>query len=171
MHDENYSLLEKLRVKLLAFSSAEIGVFDKGKKKLLNLFSQDKVEFVNDKPDILIFLTGGSERSAISSVQEYNFYLLIASRENNSWASATEVKAWMNQHNITSILISYDDPNANSIIEDFYFVRNGIKRLQGQRLGLVGKPSDWLVSSVVSPFIMQTRLGVEQVDIQWSDIF
>lgn len=170
MHDENYSIMEKLRVKLLAFSAAEIGVFDKGKKKLLNLFSQEKVEYVNDKPDILMFLTGGSERSAISCVQEYKFYLLIASRENNAWASATEVKAWMNQHNITSLLISFDDPNAQNIIEDFYFVRNGIRRLHGQRLGLVGNPSDWLVSSVVSPFIMQTRLGIEQVDIQWNDI-
>jgi L-fucose isomerase-like protein len=170
MHDENYSIFEKLRVKLLAFNSAELSVFDKGKKKLLNLFSQDKVEFVNDKPDILMFLTGGSEKAAINSIQEYKFYLIIASRENNSWASATEVKAWMNQHNITSILISWDDPKAHSIIEDFYFVRNGIRRLHGQRLGLVGNPSEWLVSSVVSPFIMQSRLGIEQVDIQWNDI-
>lgn len=170
MHDENYSLSEKLRVKLLAFASADLGVFDKGKKKLQNLFSQDKVEFVNDKPDILLFLTGGSERAAISSVQEYKFYLIIASRENNSWASATEVKAWMNQHNITSMLISSEDPNAAQIIEDFYNVRNGIRRLHGQRLGLVGNSSDWLVASVVSPFIMQSRLGIEQVDIQWTDI-
>ncbi len=170
MHDENYSIFEKLRVKLLAFNSAELSVFDKGKKKLLNLFSQDKVEFVNDKPDILMFLTGGSEKAAINSIQEYKFYLIIASRENNSWASATEVKAWMNQHNITSMLISWDDPKAHSIIEDFYFVRNGIRRLHGQRLGLIGNPSEWLVSSVVSPFIMQSRLGIEQVDIQWNDI-
>jgi L-fucose isomerase-like protein len=170
MHEENYSLMEKLRVKLLAFPAAELSVFDKGKKKLLNIFSQDKVEYVNDKPDVLMFLTGGSERIAINSVQEYKFYLIVASRENNSWASATEVKAWMNQHNITSMLISYDDENAENLINDFYNVRNGVRRLHGQRLGLVGTPSDWLVSSVVSPFIMQTRLGIEQVDINWNDI-
>jgi L-fucose isomerase-like protein len=170
MHEENYSLMEKLRVKLLAFPAAELSVFDKGKKKLLNIFSQEKVEYVNDKPDILMFLTGGSERIAINSVQEYKFYLIVASRENNSWASATEVKAWMNQHNITSMLISYEDENAENLINDFYNVRNGVRRLHGQRLGLVGTPSDWLVSSVVSPFIMQTRLGIEQVDISWNDI-
>lgn len=170
MHEENYSLMEKLRVKLLAFPSAELSVFDKGKKKLLNIFSQDKVEYVNDKPDILMFLTGGSERIAINSVQEYKFYLILASRENNSWASATEVVAWMSQHNITSMLINYEDENALELINDFYSARNGIRRLHGQRLGLVGNPSDWLVASVVSPFLMQTRLGVEQVDISWNDI-
>lgn len=170
MREENYSLMEKLRVKLLAFPSAELSVFDKGKRKLLKVFSQEKVEYVNDKPDILIFLTGGSERIAINSVQEYKFYLILASRENNSWASATEVKAWMNQHNISSVLIDYEDEKAVDLINDFYNARNGIRRLHGQRLGLVGNPSDWLVSSVVSPFIMQTRLGVEQVDISWNDI-
>ncbi len=170
MHEENYSLMEKLRVKLLAFPSAELSVFDKGKKKLLNIFSQDQVEYVNDKPDILMFLTGGSERIAINSVQEYKFYLILATRENNSWASATEVKAWMNQHNISSMLINYEDENVVELINDFYNVRNGVRRLHGQRLGLVGNPSDWLVSSVVSPFIMQTRLGIEQVDISWNDI-
>ena len=170
MHEETYSLMEKLRVKLLAFPNAELSVFDKGKKKLLNVFSQDKVEYVNDKPDILMFLTGGSERIAINSVQEYKFYLILASREGNSWASATEVKAWMNQHNISSILINYDDENAVELINNFYNAKNGIRRLHGQRLGLVGNPSDWLVASVVSPFLMQTRLGVEQVDISWNDI-
>ncbi len=170
MHEENYSLMEKLRVKLLAFPAAELSVFDKGKKKLLNIFSQDKVEYVNDKPDILMFLTGGSERIAINSVQEYKFYLILASRENNSWASATEVVAWMSQHNISSMLINYEDDNALELINDFYSARNGIRRLHGQRLGLVGNPSDWLVASVVSPFLMQTRLGVEQVDISWNDI-
>jgi len=170
MHEENYSLMEKLRVKLLAFPAAELSVFDKGKKKLLNIFSQEKVEYVNDKPDILMFLTGGSERIAINSVQEYKFYLILATRENNSWASATEVKAWMNQHNISSVLISYEDENVAELIDSFYNVRNGVRRLHGQRLGLVGNPSDWLVASVVSPFIMQTRLGIEQVDISWNDI-
>lgn len=170
MLEESYLSMEKLRVKLLAFPSAEISVFDKGKKKLLNLFSQDKVEYVNDKPDILMFLTGGSERIAINSVQEYKFYLILASRENNSWASATEVKAWMEQHNISSMLINYEDENALDLINDFYSARNGVRRLHGQRLGLVGNPSDWLVASVVSPFLMQTRLGVEQVDISWNDI-
>lgn len=170
MQDNGLNLMEKLRVKLLAYPSAELSVFDRGKKKYLGLFDQEQVEFVNDKPDVLMFLSGGSERVAVNSLQEYKFYLMFASRDNNSWASATEVKAWMNQHNISSLLIDCDDPGAQSVINEFYFARNGIRRLHGQRLGLVGNPSDWLVASTVSPFIMQTRLGIEQVDIAWNDI-
>lgn len=169
--NENLLLnLERLRVKLLAFPSAEMSLFDKAKKKYMGLFNPEQVEFANDKPDVLMFLSGGSERIAIESVQEYRFYLILASKEGNSWASATEVVAWMNQHNVKSMLINADDPNAANIVEDFYFAKNGIKRLHGQRLGVVGNSSDWLVASSVSPFQLQTRMGIEQVDISWNDI-
>ena len=60
--------LERLRVKLLAFPAAEMSVFDKAKKKYMGLFNPEQVEFVNDKPDVLMFLTGGSEKIAIESV-------------------------------------------------------------------------------------------------------
>ncbi len=162
--------LERLRVKLLAFPAAEISVFDKAKKKYMGLFNPEQVEFANDKPDVLMFLTGGSERIAIELVQEYRFYLMLASKEGNSWAAATEVKAWMNQHNISSILINADSPEAPRMVENFYHALNGIRRLHGQRLGVVGNSSEWLVSSAVSPFLLQNRMGIEQVDISWSDI-
>lgn len=170
MNDNLLLNLERLRVKLLAFPAAEMSVFDKAKKKYMGLFNPKQVEFVNDKPDVLMFLTGGSERIAIESVQEYRFYLILASKDGNSWAAATEVVAWMNQHNITSILVNADSPNAADIVEDFYRAKNGIRHLHGQRLGVVGNSSEWLVSSAVSPFQLQSKMGVEQVDISWSDI-
>ncbi len=170
MHNGSLTNMIRLRVKLLAYPSAELSVFDRGKKKHLNLFDQEKVEFVNDKPDVLMFLTGGSERIAVNVLQEYKYYLILATKEGNSWASATEVKAWMNQHNISSTLVDCEDQATPDIINELYLVKNGIHRLHGQRLGMVGSPSDWLVSSVINPFILQTRLGIEQVDISWDDI-
>lgn len=170
MNDNLLLNLERLRIKLLAFPAAEMSVYDKAKKKYMGLFNPNQVEFVNDKPDVLMFLTGGSERIAIELVQEYRFYLMIASKEGNSWAAATEVKAWMNQHNISSILINADSPSAALVVENFYHALNGVRHLHGQRLGVVGKSSDWLVSSAASPFLLQSRMGIEQVDIEWSDI-
>lgn len=161
---------DRVRVKLLAFTGADASVYDRAKKKYMSLFNPEEMEFVNDKPDILMFLTGGSEHVAIESVQEYRFYLLLASREANSWAAATEVKAWMNQHNIRSLLINADDPSTIDILNDFYHSYTGIRRLHGQRLGVVGNPSPWLVASIVSPVQLHAKLGIEQVDISWNDI-
>jgi L-fucose isomerase-like protein len=169
-NDSLFLNVERLRVKLLAFPTADLALFEKAKKKHISLFNPEQIEFVNDKPDILMFLTGGSEHIAIESVQEYRFYLMLASREANAWASAMEVKAWMNQHNISSLLINTDDPLASTYIQEFYKASNGIHHLHGQRLGVVGKSSPWLVASSISPFLLQSRLGIEQVDISWSEI-
>lgn len=162
--------MDKLRVKLLAFANADQAVFNRGKKRLLKLFEQEKVEFVDNKPDILVFLTGGSERAAINLLQEYRYYPMFASRDENSWAAASEVKAWMAQNHITSTLRDIDDPKSVDLVRDFHMIKNGLKRLQGQRLGMVGTPSDWLVASLVSPFILQSRFGVETVEIPWASV-
>ncbi|MBQ9470294.1 MAG: hypothetical protein IJU72_05005 [Bacteroidales bacterium] len=160
----------RLRIKQLAFAQAEAAIFDRAKKKSTHLFNPDQVEFVNDQPDVLMFLTGGSERAAIECVQEFRFYLLLASREANAWASALEVKAWMAQHRISAMLVDTDDPAAPQLLCDFYHALMGVKHLRGQRLGVVGAPSDWLVASGLSPYVLRNKMGVEMVNLQWADI-
>lgn len=166
----NNFIKERLRVKLLAFPAAELSVFDKAKRKYMGLFNPEEMEFVNDKPDVLMFLTGGSEHVAIESVQEYRFYLLLASRDANSWAAATEVKAWMNQHNVRSILLDADSPATAEYLSEYYNAFVGVRRVHGQRLGIVGSSSPWLVASSLNPYLLQGKLGIEQVDIGWDDI-
>lgn len=160
----------RLRIKQLAYAQAENAIFDRAKKKSTHLFNPDQVEFVNDRPDVLMFLTGGSERAAIECVQEFRFYLLLANREANAWASALEAKAWMAQHRIAAILVDTDDPAAPQLLCDFYYALMGVKQLRGQRLGIVGAPSDWLVASTLSPYVLRNKMGVEMVNLQWSDI-
>ena len=43
-------------------------------------------------------------------------------------------------------------------------------RLQGKRLGLVGRPSDWLISSDVDPEVARRELGLELVDIPMAEL-
>jgi L-fucose isomerase-like protein len=162
--------MERLRAKLLAFPNADVNTFSKGKKRLQKLFHHEKVEYVDTSPDILVFLSGGSERSALQSVREYGFHLLLASASDNSWAAATEVKAWMNQNSVSSLLLDYNSKEANGMIESLYAVKNGLERLKGQRFGLIGEPSEWLVNSNIDPFVIKTKLGIEQIDIPWSKV-
>lgn len=162
--------MDKLRAKLIAYSNAELQVYSKAKKSLLNLFHQERVEFVDKNPDILVFLTGGSERQAIQSVQQDGFYLLLATPNENSWAAATEVKSWMNSRGISSILVNQSEARAQVLVEALYRVKSGLKSLRGKRFGLIGEPSEWLVNSVIDPAIIKSKLGVEQVDIPWSEL-
>lgn len=162
--------MEKLRVKLLAFANAEESVYTRGKKRFLNVLNKDQVEFVAERPDILLFLSGGAERAAVAQIEEYKFYLLIASKDDNSYAAATEVKAWCNQNQISSMLCDLEQPELQSIVEDLYHVKNGLARLKGKRLGLIGNVSDWLVASNISPFVLNNRIGVELVKLDWNEI-
>lgn len=162
--------MKKLRVKLLAFANADDGVYTRGKKRFLNVLNKDQVEFVDERPDILLFLTGGSERAAVSLVEEGKFYLMLASHDDNSYAAATEVKAWCNQNLIPTLLADLDQPESPSLVEDLYHVKNGLLRLKGKRLGQIGNVSDWLVASNISPFVLSTRLGIELVKLDWAEL-
>ena len=162
--------MEKLRVKLLAFATADDVVYTRGKKRFLKVLNKDQVEFVDERPDLLIFLTGGSERAAVSLVEENRFYLMLASQDDNSYAAATEVKAWCNQNHIHTHLADLDQPDVASLVDDFYHVKNGLLRLKGKRLGQIGNVSDWLVASTISPFTLSTRLGIELVKLDWPEL-
>ena len=76
----------------------------------------------------------------------------------------------MNQNRVSSLLVDFTTFRAVEMVEYLYAVKKGINQLKGQRFGLVGEVSDWLVNSNIDPFIIKTKLGIEQVDIPWSKV-
>jgi L-fucose isomerase-like protein len=44
------------------------------------------------------------------------------------------------------------------------------KKLQGARVGVIGRPSDWLISSVADPAALSGMFGIELVDIPISEL-
>ena len=55
--------MKKLRVALVAFRGAGDGMFEKGRARLSQLIAPEQVEFVEQQPDVIYFLSGGSERA------------------------------------------------------------------------------------------------------------
>jgi L-fucose isomerase-like protein len=157
----------KLKIKLLAHSGATEDIFNKAAGRVEALLSHGCCELVESEPDILFFLTGGSELSATKQVSPGGFYLLIGSRHDNSYASATEVKAWMNSMNIRSILLDEEESETTGILMELLTVKQALQNLQGKRLGLIGEVSDWLVASAVPASLLRLRLGIELVEISW----
>ncbi|MCU0365763.1 MAG: hypothetical protein MUC30_00950, partial [Bacteroidales bacterium] len=56
------------------------------------------------EPDIILFMSGGSERRAISLMQPGHPVMLLSIRGNNAYAAATEVMAWAVNNNRVAIL-------------------------------------------------------------------
>jgi L-fucose isomerase-like protein len=160
----------KLKIALLAFKGAPEAVYQKARTRVDKLVATDNYELTVTDPDILFFLTGGSEQFAISQAKAGNFYLLIGSQHDNSWASATEVKAWLNTQDIKSILLDEEEAETKVIINDFIKAKNALESLDGKKLGLIGQISDWLIASAIPPDLLKAKLGIDLIRIPWSDL-
>jgi L-fucose isomerase-like protein len=119
-------------------------------------------------PEVLLFLSGGSEQNAIRNIDPSNFYLLIAPMENNAFAAASETSAWMRSRNIRHSLQVWSKENKNKVVIwlESYQV---FKQRQGKRIGILGKPSPWLVSSTPTEDNILNFFQSEIIPINWED--
>jgi L-fucose isomerase-like protein len=160
----------KLKIKLLAFQGAPEAIFKNAVIRIENLVSPEDYTLVESNPDVLFFLSGGSELPATKQVSPGNFYLLIGSRHDNSYASATEVKAYLNEMNIPSLLLDEEEPGTVAILNNFVKVNQALGNLRGKRLGQIGQVSDWLISSGIPADILDAKLGIKLNVIPWDDL-
>lgn len=165
-----HNIMTKLRVKLLAYRDASEEFYHQGAEKFTQLLERQYVEFVEQQPEVLFFLSGGSERAAADVLAPGRFYTLIAFHEGNSYAAATEVKAYYNQHGARSVLLDFDSRETRFFVSNLHQALKGIKHLQGQRLGLIGTVSDWLIASKIEASLLQNTLGIELKTIPWSQL-
>lgn len=132
--------------------------------------------------DIIYVRTGGTEGlfRELFAGHEGARVRLLTSGESNSLAASMEILSWLNQQGlggeiihgslsqIVSALLQYYPSSrpASSIVRPFE--AEGL--LKGKRFGVVGMPSDWLISSGVDYAAVKRRLGVELIDIPISEV-
>jgi len=153
-----------INVRSFAFSDAGSAVYQQGRQQLENAFPDLKFSYV-DVAQVLHFVTGGSETAAVAAMQPGKMYLLLAGAEGNSWAAATEVKAWASENGIPAILVSIDDDK--DLLQKFGTVTSAFDALQGKRAGLIGGVSDWLVASAFPLNLANERFGIEILEYPW----
>ena len=162
--------MTKLNIKLLASKGTPTAVLENGSRRIERMVSPEQYQLSENNPDVLFFLTGGSELSAIQHVSTDRFYILIGSRHDNSFAAATEVKSYLNGIKVPSILFDEEDPQITTVLNDFYFVNRALKNLKEKKLGLIGQVSNWLISSSIDSALMESKLGIRFVQIPWSSL-
>ncbi len=119
----------------------------------------------------LIFVrTGGTEGvfeqllPQLQSQSDQPFYLL-ASGKSNSLPASMEILSYLNQHGLRGEIIHGDADYVNHRVEALELAAAARRALSGQRLGIIGKPSDWLISSQPDARAAQDLLGIELVEI------
>lgn len=120
----------------------------------------------------LIFIeTGGSEGlflSAIDKLQEP--YYLLTSGGNNSLAASLEILSYLQANDKKGEILHGSVQYIGERILSLCSINRAYKSLHQTTLGVVGKPSDWLISSVPNYQQVQEKIGVNLIDVPLSEI-
>ncbi|MBR1504361.1 MAG: hypothetical protein IJ618_10820 [Prevotella sp.] len=130
----------------------------------------DYATFGSHALDLLYVRTGGTEgifRQLLPTLQAQSarpFYLLTSGKS-NSLAASMEILSFLNQQGISGEIIHGDTSYIRKRILLLERAGKAMQQLQGCRLGIIGEPSDWLISSDADKRKVKELLGIDLIDI------
>lgn len=140
-----------------------------------DLKGNDYSDFGSQPLSLIYVRTGGTEgifKKLLPSLLEKSqrpFYLLT-SGQSNSLAASMEILSYLQQRNLRGEILHGSTDYVTGRIEALFRVEEARRQLQGARLGIIGKPSDWLISSDADYEAVRERLGIELVDIPMQEL-
>lgn len=139
-------------------------------KFMQQFLPSDSFVMTDRQPDIILFMSGGSERRAISLIELGHPVLLLSIRGNNAYAAATEVMAWMVNNNRFALLADAREAFESGLIEKWRKTIEVWNSLRGKKAGLIGSVSDWLVASDVPAKTLKRLFDVTLEVIPWNTL-
>ena len=124
---------------------------------------------------LIYVCTGGTEgifKKLLPDLQAKSispFYLLTSGRS-NSLAASMEILSYLRQNNMKGEIIHGSAVYITKRIKLLSQVEDARNTLLGSRLGIIGQPSDWLISSSVDERVVRQRFGVELVNIPMNEL-
>jgi L-fucose isomerase-like protein len=97
-------------------------------------------------------------------------FTLLTSGQSNSLAASMEILSFLRQQGLKGEIIHGNAGYISQRIHQLAVVAEARKQLQGCRLGIIGEPSDWLISSHADKTVVRQRLGIELVDIPMKEL-
>lgn len=125
--------------------------------------------------DLIYVRTGGTEgifQRLLPDLQTRSsgpFYLLTSGKS-NSLAASMEILSFLRQRGLRGEIIHGDSDYVHNRIVALAQVSQARAALRGCRLGIIGQPSDWLISSSFDREQVKARLGVELLDIPMREL-
>ena len=124
---------------------------------------------------VVAVLTGGTESRFVQLVEDgvidlHKPVYLVVSGHSNSLAASLEILSYIRLHNgVGKVMQSADDTeledNPDSSAVSFLPSTGSLKNDKQLRLGVVGRPSDWLIASSVDYAEVLRKMNIQLVDI------
>lgn len=137
----------------------------------LDMKGRDFSGYGSSDLDLIFVRTGGTEglfKEVFPSLE--GRIVLLTSGKSNSLAASMEILSYLNQQGREGEIIHGNASYIAGRITTLAKVGMARKKLEGQNLGIIGRPSDWLISSDPDKEAMKAKLGINLVDIDIEEL-
>jgi len=120
----------------------------------------------------LLFIKSGGVEGKFKQIfkQVKGPYLLLSSGLHNSFAASLEIASFLKQKGEKVEIIHGDSDYIARRIKGLSKIFEVKSRLTSTKLGVIGKPSDWLIASDVDYDKIKDDLGISLIDIEMDEL-
>ena len=166
----------RLRSALFEKEKQSIKENDDFLEEINNELINDDITLTENNPDasfsIVFVESGGSEVEFVKVLPTLKEPIIILSNgKNNSLPASLEIKTYCSQHKYIGLLFTGDESQIADAIKDTSLVINAYNTLEGQNLGVIGHPSDWLIASQVDYQLVKDKYHLNLIDISMEEFF
>ncbi|MBQ1304900.1 MAG: hypothetical protein IIY44_00680, partial [Erysipelotrichales bacterium] len=90
---------------------------------------------------------------------------LLTTGANNSLAASMEILSYLRQKGVRAEILHGSEEKIAQRLKTLGTVFKAVEKIHSLKIGVVGKPSDWLISSEVYPLVCKAETGIEIIDI------
>lgn len=143
-------------------------------EEINNELINDDLMLVENDPSAsfsLVFVeSGGSETAFLKVLPELKEpIILLSNGKNNSLPASLEIKTYCSQYKYTALLFTGDEAQIADAIKETASVINAYNALEDINLGVIGKPSDWLIASQVDYQLVKEKFHINLIDISMEE--
>ena len=125
--------------------------------------------------DLIYVRTGGTEgifKRLLPQLQQQSSrpFHLLTSGKSNSLAASMEILSYLRQNGFKGEIIHGTTDYISTRIQLLAKAGEAKEHLKGCRLGIIGQPSDWLISSHANEAVIKDKLGIELVSIPMQEL-
>lgn len=154
-----------------AVSSAFLAEIEKETGIAFDFKGSDFSDYGTHDLDLIFVRTGGTEGLFKEILPKLDGPIrILTSGKSNSLAASMEILSYLNQHERSGEIIHGSVSYIAERIHTLAKVSAAMDKLKGSRLGIIGRPSDWLIASKTDRPAIAQKLGITLVDIPISDV-
>ena len=136
----------------------------------------DFSDFGSAPLNLIYVRTGGAEgifQNLLPGLLErgVKVFYLLTSGKSNSLAASLEILSYLRQQGLKGEVLHGSDEYLRGRIALLQKVESARRTLSGTRIGVIGQPSDWLISSTLDPDVLLNKLGLTLDHIPMDSLF